>query len=199
MVLSLWTTMQGWKWHVLTGFPTLLMSNCRGTPLGIFFSTGSNWTGAEVAAGGCRVQAVGGLWEAIQSIKDWGQDKQKYFPILYCQWKNDLLWKGLLRALWYLLRLSPGCGVVNWNSQDSTAGCWCAPPSGKTEVLHYNTRHLSSNARLSLHNDSDSECSSSSVSRKLGILITAKDEEYPLASSNRRSASVWLLHLGLYL
>lgn len=36
----------------------------------------------------------------------------------------------------YLLRLSPGCGVVNWNSQDSTAGCWCAPPGGQTENLY---------------------------------------------------------------
>lgn len=46
---------------VLTGFPTLLMSNCRGTPLGTFFSTVSTTVGAEVVAGGCRVQAEGGL------------------------------------------------------------------------------------------------------------------------------------------
>lgn len=45
----------------LTGFPTLLISNCRGTPFGIFFSTVSTTAGAEAAAGGCRVQAVGGL------------------------------------------------------------------------------------------------------------------------------------------
>lgn len=45
----------------LTGFPTLLMSNCRGTPFGIFFSTFSTTTEAEGAAGGCSVQAVGGL------------------------------------------------------------------------------------------------------------------------------------------
>lgn len=47
--------------RALTGFPTLLISNCRGTPFGIFFSAASTTTGAEVAAGGCRVQAVGGL------------------------------------------------------------------------------------------------------------------------------------------
>lgn len=46
---------------LLTGFPTLLMSNCRGTPLGTFFSTVSAGAGTEVVAGGCRVQAEGGL------------------------------------------------------------------------------------------------------------------------------------------
>lgn len=45
----------------LTGFPTLLMSNWRATPLGIFFSAVSTLTGADLTAGGCSLYAVGGL------------------------------------------------------------------------------------------------------------------------------------------
>lgn len=43
---------------------------------------------------------------------------------------NDMMCVKILLSLWYLLGLSPGCGVVNWNSQDATAGCWCAPSGG---------------------------------------------------------------------
>ena len=47
---------------VLTGFPTLLMSNCRGTPLGGFFSSTTSILGGGIlGAGGCRDQALGGL------------------------------------------------------------------------------------------------------------------------------------------
>lgn len=50
---------------IFTCFPTLLMSNCRGTPLGGtgFFSS-STLTGAGLmGAEGCRDQALGGLGE----------------------------------------------------------------------------------------------------------------------------------------
>lgn len=55
---------------LLTGFPMLLMSNCRGTPFGTFFSTVSTTAGTEVAAGGCRVQAEGGLYGVSVSDQD---------------------------------------------------------------------------------------------------------------------------------
>lgn len=59
---------------LLTGFPMLLMSNCRGTPLGTFFSTVSTTAGTEVAAGGCRVQAEGGLYGVRTTVSVSDQD-----------------------------------------------------------------------------------------------------------------------------
>lgn len=49
------------------------------------------------------------------------------------------VFKGFCRVCveWHLLRLSPSCGVVNWNSQDSTACCRFTPPCGQTGKMHH--------------------------------------------------------------
>lgn len=84
----------------------------------------------------------------------------------------------IMRALWYLLRLSPGCGVVNGYSQDTIVGCWCAPPSDTKGFFFFFVQWRSSFS---------SQQYTSSVS------------EYLLSGSDRRSARAWLLYLGLYL
>lgn len=78
------------------------------------------------------------------------------------------------RVLHDLLRLSPRCGVVNWNGQDTAAGCWCAPPSVRKVVLYHTNNRQCLNKYTS-------------------------DKEHLLSSSDWRTARIWLLHLGLYL
>lgn len=103
----------------LTGFPTLLMSNCSGTPLGIFFSAGSAAAGAEVGAGGWRVQAEGGLrHQDTMTANAHTTETLRTTPI---NWSGQAL----------VLVLTPDVSWL-WGCQWRRSGCRCCQATGAT-------------------------------------------------------------------
>lgn len=131
------------------------MSNWRGTPFGIFFSTVSTLTGAEVTAGGWRVQAEGGLRRG-NTASQWLRCgyHHVYFQILFCL------------SRWYpkskVQCVKNVCGVCNiYSGWVSAVGL--SIETVKIPLLVVDVRHLV---------DKQKSCTSSHVHQTLALKMT---------------------------